>query len=155
MCKLIINFLIRNTWIYHKMVVTVSVKVGFFILISYFVKKTNGPLIFHSHWGCLNNPIFWNLGSCAACWAQFMYHHKLWPTSVGHPFSFLNSSLGLTGGKNYPKITVHIFRLVLQNFAFPGSFLYISFHSYLLSWLPSGWFVIAVCGSISVRELVK
>ena len=99
MCKLIINFLIRNTWIYHKMVVIVSVKVGFFILISYFVKKTIGLLIFHGHWGCLNNPIFWNLGSCAACWAQFMYHHKYWPTSVSHPFSFLNSSLGLTGGK--------------------------------------------------------
>ena len=25
-------------------------------------------------------------------------HHKLWPTSVIHPYSFLNSSLGLAGG---------------------------------------------------------
>ena len=48
---------------------------------------------------CLNNPIFSNLGLCAACWAHFMYHRELWPTSVGHPFSFLNSSWGLVGGK--------------------------------------------------------
>ena len=47
--------------------------------------------------GCLNNPIFSNLGLWAACWAHFMCYHKLWPTSVSHPFSFLNSSLGLTG----------------------------------------------------------
>ena len=26
-----------------------------------------------------------------------MCHHELWPTSVSHPFSFLNSSLGLAG----------------------------------------------------------
>ena len=28
-----------------------------------------------------------------------MCHHELWPTSVSHPFSFLNSSLGLAGEK--------------------------------------------------------
>ena len=32
----------------------------------------------HHRW-CLNNPIFSNLGSCAACWAHFMCHHELWP----------------------------------------------------------------------------
>ena len=47
-----------------------------------------GPLIFHGHHrGCLNNPIFSNFGLCAACWAHFVCHHELWPTSVSHPFS--------------------------------------------------------------------
>ena len=69
-----------------------------------------GPLIFYGrHWGCLNNPLFSNLGLCAACWTYFMYNHELWPTSVSHPFSSLNSSLGLTGGKYYQKITIPIF----------------------------------------------
>ena len=60
------------------------------------------PLIFL--WpplGCLNNPFSLNLGLCAARWAHFMCHHELWPTSVCHPFSSLNSSLGLTRGKYY------------------------------------------------------
>ena len=107
------------------------------------------------HRGCLNNPIFSNLGLCAACWAHFMCHHELWPTSVSHPFSFLNSSLGLAGEKHYQKITIPIFRLGLQNFAIPGYFPYILFYCYLFSLLSSGWFVIAACGSVSVRELVK
>ena len=81
----------------------------------------------------------------------FMCHHELWPTSVGHPFSFLNSSWGLTGGKHYQKITIAIFRFVLQNFIIPGYFPYILFYSCLFSLLSSGWFVIAVCGSISVQ----
>ena len=80
---------------------------------------------------------------------------ELWPTSVGHPFSCLNISWGLTGGKHYHKIIIPIFRLVLQNFAIPGYFPYILLYCYLFSLLSSGWFVIAVCGSISVRELVK
>ena len=109
-----------------------------------------GPLIYYSG-GCLNNPIFFNFGLCAACWAHFMCHHELWPTSVSHPFYFLNSSLGLARRKYYQKIIILIFRLVLQNFAIPGNFLYILFYHYLFS----GWFVIAICGSISVRELVK
>ena len=54
-----------------------------------------------------------------------MCHYKLWPTSVSQPFSFLNSSLGLAGGKHYQKITIPIFRLVVQNFAIPGYFPYI------------------------------
>ena len=52
------------------------------------------------------------------------------------------------------KITIPIFRLVLQNFAIPGYFPYILFYCYLFSLPSSGWFVIAVCGSVSVRELV-
>ena len=68
----------------------------------------------------LNNPIFSNFGLCLACWAHFMCHHELWPTSVSHPFPFLNSSLGLAGEKHYQKITIPIFRLVLPNFPIPG-----------------------------------
>ena len=83
-----------------------------------------------------------------------MCHHELLPTSVSHPFS-LNSSLDFAGGKHYQKITIPIFRLVLQNFAIPDYFPSILFCHYLFSLLSSGWFVIAVRGSFSVRELVK
>ena len=55
-----------------------------------------------------------------------MCHHELGPTSVSHPFSFLNSSLGVAGGKHSQKITVPVFR-VLQNFAIPDYFPYILF----------------------------
>ena len=58
------------------------------------------------HLGCLYNPIFSNLELCAACWARFMCHHELWPTSVSHPFSSLNSSLSFAGRKHYQKITL-------------------------------------------------
>ena len=84
-----------------------------------------------------------------------MCHHKLWSTSVIHPFSFLSGSLGLAGGKQYRKITIPIFRLVLQNFAIPDYFPYILFYCYLFSLVSSDWFVIAPSGSISVREIVK
>ena len=93
--------------------------------------------------GCLNNPIFSNLSLCAACWTRFTCHHK--------PLSSLNSSLTLAGGKHFQKITIPVFRLVLQNSAIPGWFLYILFFRFLFHWLPSGWFV----GSISAREVVQ
>ena len=115
-----------------------------------------GPLIYFGHHrGCLNNPIFSNLWLCAACWARFVCHHELWPTSASHPFSFLNSSLGFAGRKHYQKTIVPIFRHVLQNFTIPGYFTYILFYRYLFSLLYSGRFVIAVCGFISVWEVVK
>ena len=82
---------------------------------------------------------------------RFMCHHELWPTSVSHPFSSLNSSFGFAGGKHYQQITIPIFRLVLQNFAIPGCFPFILFYPYLFFLLSSGWFVIAACGSISVQ----
>ena len=62
-----------------------------------------------------------------------MCHHELWPTSVSHPFSSLNSSLGFAGGKHYQKITILIFRLVVQNFAIPGCFPYIFFSMAIFS----------------------
>ena len=93
-------------------------------------------------------PSFSNLELCAA---RCMCHHELWPTSVSHPFSSLNSSLGFAGGKHYQKNTIPIFRLILQNFAFPGCFPYILFYCYLFSLLSSGLFFIVVCGSMSVQ----
>ena len=48
-----------------------------------------------------------------------------------------------------------IFRLVLQNLAIPVCFPGIIFYRYRFSLLSSGWLVIAVCGSVSVRELVN
>ena len=110
-----------------------------------------GPLIYL--WpppGYLNNPVFSYLILCAACWAGFVCHHELWPTSVSHPFS-LNSSLGFARGKHYQKITIPIFRLVLQNFAIPCCFPYIIFYSCFFSLLSSDWFVIEVCCFISVQ----
>ena len=110
-----------------------------------------GPLIFYGrHWRCVNNPIFSDLGWCAACWAHFMCPHELWPTSVSHPFSSLNS-LGLSGGKYYQKIIIPILRLILQNFAFPGCFSFILFYRYIFSLLSSGWVVVAVYDSVSVQ----
>ena len=90
--------------------------------------------------GCLNNPIFSNLGLCPACWAHFMCHRELWPTSLGHPFS---RSLGLAGRKHYQKITVPIFRLVIKNFAVPGYFPYILFLS--LSFLLTFFRLVCYC----------
>ena len=115
-----------------------------------------GPLIFL--WlppGMSEKSHLFEFGLCAACWACFMCHHELWPTSVSHPFSFLNSSLGLAGGKHYQKIIIPILWLVLQNFAIPCYFPCILFYSYLSSLLSSGRFVVPVCGSVSVRELFK
>ena len=84
-----------------------------------------------------------------------MSHHELLPTSASHPFSSRNSYIGFAGRKHYQKTTIPIFSHVLQNFAIPGYFPYILFYRYLFSLLSSGRFVIAVCGSISVREVVK
>ena len=75
--------------------------------------------------------------------------------NMSHPLSSHNNSLGFTGGKHYQKIIIAIFRLVLQNFAIPGYFPYIIFYGSLFALHSSGWFVIEVCCSILVREVVK
>ena len=56
---------------------------------------------------------------------------------------------------HHQKITTPVFRVVLQNCSIPGYFPYIIFYRCSLSLLSSGWFVIVVCGPVSVRELVK
>ena len=94
---------------------------------------------------------FFNLGSNAAC---FMCHHELWPTTLSHSFS-LNSSLVVARWKHYLKINIPIFKLGLQKFAISDYSPYIILYPYIFPLLSSGWFVIAKCGSISVRELVK
>ena len=62
-----------------------------------------------------------------------MCHHELWPTSVIHPFSSLNSVLGFAGGKHYQKIRIPSFRLVLQNFYCSRL---LSLHCFLLLFFP-------------------
>ena len=79
--------------------------------------------LFMAATGCLNNPIFSNLGLCAACWARFMCHHELWPTSVSNPFSFLNSSLGLTGENITRKLLFLSLGLFFKILLFQDTFL--------------------------------
>ena len=100
-------------------------------------------------------PSFRILGLCAACWAHFGCHHELWPTSVSHPFSSLNNSLGLTGGNVTRKLQSLSLDLFFKILLFQVAFLIFFSITTCFSWLSSGWFVIAVCGSISVREWVK
>ena len=71
--------------------------------------------------------------------------------NISHPVSFLNSSLGLTGGKNYQKIAIHVFKLDPQKVAFLIFFFIAIFPPHLL--LIDVF--IAVCGSISVKKPVN
>ena len=105
--------------------------------------------------GCQNNPICSNLGLCAVCWAHFMYHHELWPTSVGHPFSFLNSSWGLTGRKHYQKITITISRFDLQNFTISGYFPHILFYTCLSPYFLLVGLLFEYVALFQSSELVK
>ena len=80
-------------------------------------------------------PSFFNSGLCATCWAHFVCHHKLWPTSVSHPFPFLHKPcLRIT----LPENTIPIFsRKIFQNFAFPSrkafqNFAFLSYFPYFL-----------------------
>ena len=97
--------------------------------------------------GCLDNTILSNLGPNSA---RFICLDKLRTTSVSHPSFHPISSLGFAGGKHLQKITIPIFRLVIQNVAPPGYFALFYCYFPLLS---PGCLVIAVCSSISVREL--
>ena len=84
---------------------------------------------------------------------SFMCHRELWPISVSHPFS-LNCSLGFVED-TLPVNYYPIFRYVLENFAISCYFPYIVFYSCIFSLLSPGLFVIAVCGFVSLRKLVK
>ena len=72
-----------------------------------------------------NTEDVWIIPSCRI-WVYVLHvehiswwQDQLWPTSVSHPFPY-HSSLGLAGGKHYQKVTIPIFRHVLQNVAHPG-----------------------------------
>ena len=90
-------------------------------------------------------------GVLSCTYACFMCHHEWWPTAMSHPFSFLDSSLGLAGGTHNQKNVIPIFRLALQKFAILGRFPYILCSSCYFSLFSSGWVLIAVWGSISVQ----
>ena len=91
----------QHWWLVHKLVQVMACchKVGgglgsFSKVVATFIHVGGSFNLSIPSQGCLNNPIFSNLGLCTACWACCMCHHKLWPTSVSHSFSCLNSSLG-------------------------------------------------------------
>ena len=135
---------ITEKWIMGKQDLSRFVFKMDFRWISYIAQMWAGPLIFLGPpLGISEQYHFSILGLCAVCWAHFMCHHKLWPTSVSHPFSSVNSSLGLTGGKYYQNITLPLFRLILQNCAFRGCFLSCSFLS--LSFLLSFSRLVCYC----------
>ena len=62
-------------------------------------------------------------GLCAACWANFVCHHELLPTSMSHCFSFLNSSLGVVGGKHCQKMLSLSLNLFSKSLLFYVAFL--------------------------------
>ena len=109
-----------------------------------------GSFIYGYHQGVLlNNPIFSNLGLCAAC---FMCHHELWPTSVSHPFS-LNSSIGLLGGKHYQKITIAYLWTYSSKFCYSRL---LSLYSFLsLSFLLTFFWLVCYCSLWVFRTIVN
>ena len=105
---------------------------------------------------------FWVWGYmwlCAACWVHFMCHHKLWLTSVTHPFPLsiaLKALLEKNITRKLPSLSLDVF---LKNLLFQFFFPYILCHpiishQLLKSILSSSWFVIAVCGSISAQATI-
>ena len=99
-------------------------------------------------WGHALLPM--NMWLFVAFWADSMCYHELWPTLESGPFSPFSSSLGLTGRKHNQKNYYPYLQTYSSKFYFSGLLFLYSFLSlfFLLSW---GWFIIAVCGSISVK----
>ena len=97
-------------------------------------------LLKYHHWGCLNNPIF-RIWGCAAWCTCFMWHYELWATLVSHPFSSFTRFLGLAG-RNMTR------KSLSSKFAVLSWFPYILSYHYVLVWLSTVWFVIAIYGSI-------
>ena len=137
----------HNEWVgvggFSKVVATFSHVIGSFNL---FMATTRDDWIIPSFW-------IWvyvlHVGHISCVITNCGQHQ--WVT-VSHPFSSLNSSLGFAGGKRYHKITISVFRLDLLLFQVA----FLKFYSIAIfsPYFSSGWFVIAVCGSVSVRELV-
>ena len=68
----------------------------------------------------------------------------------------LNISLGFAGGKHCQKITIPIFRLVLQNFAIPGCFPYIFFSRAIFSpYFPLVGSLLQSVALFQSKEVVK
>ena len=68
-----------------------------------------------------------------------------------HPFSFLNSSLGLAGGNITRECTFpYLWSFFAQVMFVKVDILYFSYHFSLRS---SGWVSIAACGSIAAKEI--
>ena len=74
----------------------------------------------YHHRGCLNHPIFSNLGLYTARWARFICHHELLLTSISHSISSLNSSLDFAEGNL--KITILSLDMFVKIFLFQVDF---------------------------------
>ena len=65
-----------------------------------------------------------------------MCSHELWPTSVNHPFFYLNSLLGIAGGKLpencYPYLKTWFFKILPFQVAFLILFSVVIFSHYFL-----------------------
>ena len=70
-------------------------------------------------------------------------------------FSIALDSWGLSGGKHYQKVTIAIFRFVLQNFTIPGYFPYILFCSCLFPYFLMVGLLLQYVALFQSRELVK
>ena len=84
--------------------------------------------LLHGHHFCqswyLNNSIYSNLGLCALL-RTFHVPSRIVANISGPSLPFSLALGGLTGVKRYQKVTIAIFRFVLQNCIIPGYFPYI------------------------------
>ena len=80
-------------------------------------------------------------------------HHELWPNEWAIPCPLSIVLEALLEENTTGKITIPDFRLVLKKLLYQVA--YIIFCCSRFSLLSSVWFVITVCGSVSVKELVK
>ena len=65
---------------------------------------------------------------CAACWAHFMCHQELWPTSVSHPFSLLRPCRMNALAAELLSLSLD---LIVNMFALPRCLLSVSFYHHL------------------------
>ena len=98
-------------------------------------------------------PFFFKFEVMSYMLKPFMCHHILWPTSVSHPFSSLNSSLSLDGGKHQQEITIPILRHFLQKCCLSRLLSLYSLLS-LFFRLSSGWFLLQSVSLFQSREVV-
>ena len=85
---------------------------------------------------------------------QYDCHALCWISQWRNEYNFgcHDSSVALAGGKHFQKTTIPILRLVPQICPISSHFPYLLSYHYLFSLLSSCWFVVTVCGSISVRN---
>ena len=88
------------------------------------------------HQVCLNNRIFCsNSGLCSLCYAHFMCYLEFWPTSVSHPFFFINGCFV----RKLQELSLDMFFKMLlfqvTFFAFCALLLFLRTFFWLVGWL--------------------